>query len=263
MTEHDSNQPEVETRQVVRWITDPTTLQQTASQPDPLERPVRPLLRPKVPVLTALDDGTFATGEDFRLRGDRFRIGRTEGDFTVPSDRTLSGKHAEIRRVENRGQFSWVLVDLDTANGTFVRANAATFFADTIVILGGRRYRLSHPYDDLKLEGGASTTMLDKRAAPADLCPMLTETGTAATALKFPIQASEVTVGRLGGGSGISIDDPHLAKHHAKITRSPEGVWRIRAGQTENGVWANIRSVALTSHCYFRCGEQCFRFVIP
>lgn len=255
--------PEVETRQIVRWITDPTTMHPQAPASDPLERPVRPTLRPGIPVLTALDDGTLATGENFRLRGERFLIGRTEGDLTIPGDRTLSGRHCEIRRVENRGNFSWLLADLDTANGTFMRVNAAKFFADTIVILGARRYRLAHPFAELRADDRGSTTLLDKRASPENLWPTLTETGTSASALKFPIHEPEVTVGRLGGGSAIAIDDPHLAKHHATIRREPDGGWKIQAGLTENGVWANVKTIPLTSHCYFRCGEQFFRFVIP
>jgi len=263
MPDNKANLPEVETQQIIRWIVDPTTLHPSAEQPDPLERPVRPMLRPGVPVLTALDDGMLSEGEDFRLRHDTFTIGRSEGDFVIPTDRTLSGRHAEIQRVETRGQFSWMLVDLDTANGTFVRVNSANFFADTIVILGARRFRLVQPFADLRKSGDDSTTLLDKRHTPADLWPTLTETGTSATALKFPIHHHEATIGRLGGGCTISVDDPHLAKHHATITRSTSGVWKIRPGKTSNGVWVNIRTIALTPHCHFRCGEQYFRFVIP
>lgn len=243
--------PEVETRHEHR------------SLPPPLQPLVRPLLRPAVPVLTALDDGSFTTGEDFRLRGERFGIGRTEGDFLAPSDRTLSGRHAEIRRVENRGRHSWVLIDHAAANGTFVRAKSATFFTDTIVILGGRRFRLVHPFSELATSDRATTTFLDRREVSTDLWPTLTEAGASADALKFQVHDTTVTLGRFGGGSMIEIDDPHLAEHHATIARTSIGAWQIHAGTTENGVWANIRSITLTAHCFFRCGEQFFRFVIP
>lgn len=263
MNNETSETPEVETRQIVRWIADPTTVYPTPAKPDPGELPIRPMLRASVPVLTALDDGTMAEGEEFRLRQDRFTIGRSEGDFIIPIDRTLSGKHAEIRRVENRGKTQWLLVDLNTANGTFVRANSADFFADTIVILGARRFRLVHPGTGISQPPDGSTTTLDKRDAPTDLWPTLAETGTSTRALAFPLRQHEVTIGRLDGKCGITIDDPHLAKHHATITKTANGTWKIGPAQTTNGVWVNIRSVPLTSHCYFRCGEQFFRFVIP
>lgn len=259
-----SQAPEVETQQIIRWIADPTTLQTSSSTHDSDERPVRPVLRAGVPVLTALDDGTLANGEQFRLREERFVIGRSEGNLVIPIDRTLSGKHAEIRWSENRGQHRWLLQDLETSNGTFVRVSSATLFPDTIVILGARRFRLVHPFTKLSQPRDGSTTNLDKQDAPSALWPTLTETGTSATALSFPLSQQEVKIGRLGGGCTISIDDPHLAKHHATISRTANGSWKIfPAAQTTNGVWVNIRSVVLTTHCYFRCGEQFFRFVIP
>jgi pSer/pThr/pTyr-binding forkhead associated (FHA) protein len=255
--------PEVETRPLVRWIADPTSLHPPPVPADPFERAVRPVLRPVIPILTVLDDGTFADGENFRLRSDTFVIGRTDGDLVIPIDRTLSGSHAEIRRVENRGPADWMLVDLETSNGTFVRVTSASFFADTIVILGSRRFRLNQPFADLRAQSGQSTQALDMAVSPTDLWPTLTETGSSSTALKFPLQQQRVTVGRLGGGCDISIDDPHLARHHATISRAANGAWQIRPEKTTNGVWVNVCSVKLTSHCYFRCGEQLFRFVVP
>lgn len=255
--------PEIETRQIVRWIADPTTVHPNPAKPDPGEQPIRPMLRAPVPVLTALDDGTQADGEQFRLRQDRFGIGRSEGDLIIPSDRTLSGKHAEIRRVDNRGKPQWLLVDFETSNGTFVRVNRADFFADTIVILGARRFRLVHPFAGIPQPRDGATTNLDKREAPAEVWPTLTETGAGASVLTFSLRQQEVTIGRKGGWCDISIDDPHVANHHATVTRKANGTWQIRPAETTNGVWVNVRSVALTSHCYFRCGEQFFRFVIP
>jgi hypothetical protein len=263
MRDKHSGPPEVETRDVIRWIVDPTTLHHHAESPDPLEKPVRPMLRPAVPILRALDDGTLADGEDFRLRRDTITIGRSEGDIVIPADRTLSGKHAEIRRVENRGQVCWMLVDLDTANGTFVRVTAANLFPETTVIIGARRFRLVEPFGEQRMIDQPSTTVLDRMATPPDVWPILVETGTSTAALRFPIRQDEMTIGRLDGGCSIAIDDPHLAKHHATITRTASGVWQIRPGNTSNGVWVNIRTVTLTNHCYFRCGEQHFRFTIP
>lgn len=263
MSVRDEEPPEVETRQIIRWITEPASAHRGSPHAESLEKPIRPALRPSVPVLTVLDDGTFADGESFRLRGERFLIGRSEGDLMIPSDRTLSGHHAEIRRIVDSGRASWVLVDLDTANGTFVRVKSAAISADTIVVLGCRRYRLVQPFTADEAQPRGSTMLLDKWEPPLNLWPALTETATTANSQTFPLNGPEVTIGRLGGGSTISIDDSHLAEHHATFARAADDVWRIYAGQTENGVWVSVRSVSLTSHCYFRCGEQFFRFLIP
>ena len=46
-------------------------------------------------LLTVFDDGK-TEGEDIRLRGNRFLIGRTEGDLQIPHDNLMSAKHAEF-----------------------------------------------------------------------------------------------------------------------------------------------------------------------
>ena len=54
----------------------------------------RPKLRPPTPVLIVCDDGS-ESGESVRIRKDRFVIGRTEGDVTIPNDSQISSRHAE------------------------------------------------------------------------------------------------------------------------------------------------------------------------
>src|SRR5438105_9792675 len=49
----------------------------------------RPTLRPPICTLTILDDGK-SEGEIVRVRGNRFVIGRTEGDFLLPHDEQVS-----------------------------------------------------------------------------------------------------------------------------------------------------------------------------
>jgi hypothetical protein len=159
MTGHNDEVPEVETQQVVRSITE-----QTTAQPLPIgslnDLPIRPTLRPAVPAPTVLDDGSLENGENIRLRGETFLIGRSEGDLVIPSDRTMSGKHAEIRRVDERDQPAWLLVDLDTANGTFVRVTSACLYSDAVVSLGTGRCRLAHPSVDLPASNEVSMAML-------------------------------------------------------------------------------------------------------
>ena len=70
----------------------------------------RPTLRPPVPVLTVLDDGSRDYGEEFRIRTDSFSIGRTVGTLKLPNDPSISGAHAEIRRVPWKGGYQWHLL---------------------------------------------------------------------------------------------------------------------------------------------------------
>src|SRR5262249_44092885 len=57
--------------------------------------PFKPTRRPPMALLCYLDDGS-EDGEWFRMRTDRFVIGRTEGDVRIPHDGMISPRHAEI-----------------------------------------------------------------------------------------------------------------------------------------------------------------------
>src|SRR5689334_8946084 len=83
--------------------------------------PFRPLERPPMALLTVIDDGDDS-GETVRIRSSSFVIGRVEGDLVIPHDGGISGRHAEIVRRPEGGQFRWYLRDLQSTNGTFVRA---------------------------------------------------------------------------------------------------------------------------------------------
>ena len=84
--------------------------------------PFRPVVRPQMAVLVVLDDGR-TEGQTIRLRTDSFTIGRTEGDLTIPHDGMISRKHVTIHRRADKGRLRWVLEDLGSQNGTFVRVS--------------------------------------------------------------------------------------------------------------------------------------------
>ncbi len=253
--------PEVDTRQVIRWITTPTS--QLQAQPKPAEPTIRPLFRAAAPILTVLDDGSLETGEDHRIRTDRLVIGRTEGDILIPTDNAISFRHAEIRRTQNDGQAVWYLHDLDTSNGTFVRVNGGKIGSDTLLTLGMRRFRLKRPFAEVTQQQDDGTRELDLLSSSADIWPTLVESREGDSGLAFPLQKAKVTIGSLGGGCDIEIDDPHLASHHATLLQTGPGSWRIKAEESVNGTLVSLKKVRLTEHCFFRCGEQLFRFVIP
>ena len=56
----------------------------------------RPTLRPPMAVLTVFDDGKHE-GEQIRLRGNRFIVGRTEGDLMIPHDGMISARPSKSR----------------------------------------------------------------------------------------------------------------------------------------------------------------------
>ena len=261
----DSPLPEIEDRRALGWLLGGGTLPSGGVAPFAKEdvNDFRPSLRPPVPVLTVLDDGSQVHGECLRLRGDSFTIGRTAGDLRLSNDSSISGQHAAIRRVPWKGGYQWQLSDLGSINGTFVRCRRAVLHPEAIVILGGRRFRLRYPL--LPRHGGspAVTRHVDRSAASQDGYPSLVEAAPKAGGVEVSLRVDDLTIGRAGGGAAIELDDPLLAHRHAHLGRHRDGTWVITAETTRNGVWVSVATVALTSDCFFRCGEQMFRFELP
>jgi pSer/pThr/pTyr-binding forkhead associated (FHA) protein len=253
-------------RRIVRWV----------SESDPFNRggepkyapedshDFRPSLRPPVPILTVLDDGSLEQGEDFRLRRERFSIGRTSGDVQLPNDASVSGAHAEIRRTFWKGGFQWHLHDLESVNGTFVRCVRAVLHENAILILGARRFRLRNPLKPNSIpEASHQTNLMNGAHIPETVWPVLAEASTKPGAVGFALRSDKLVIGRAGGGADIELDDPLLANRHAELKRLRDGTWMISAETTRNGIWMSVSAVGLTPYCFFRCGEQRFRFVIP
>ena len=69
---------------------------------------------------------------------DRFVIGREAGDLRVSDDPYLSGEHVAIRRVGAR----YVLSDLDSSNGTFLRIqDEVELRPGDEILIGGQVFR--------------------------------------------------------------------------------------------------------------------------
>jgi pSer/pThr/pTyr-binding forkhead associated (FHA) protein len=253
-------------RRIVRWVSEPDPFGRAG---EPKYAPedshdFRPSLRPPVPVLTVLDDGSLEHGEDFRLRRERFSIGRTSGDVHLPNDASISGAHAEIRRTFWKGGFQWHLHDLESVNGTFVRCVRAVLHENAILILGARRFRLRNPLRPNSIpEASHQTNLMNGVHIPETVWPVLAEASTKPGSVGFALRSDRLVIGRAGGGADIQLDDPLLANRHAELKRLRDGTWMISAESTRNGIWVSVSAVGLTPYCFFRCGEQRFRFVIP
>lgn len=230
------------------------------------EAAVKPLMRPAVPILTVLDDGSLETGQEIRIRQECFTIGRCTGDLVLPNDAALSAQHAELRLTEHRGLPRWALHDTGSTNHTFVRVNAVRLYPDSVVILGVKRYRLKQSVSRPAQATGPrpeATCLVAMEMPPNQPCDTLVEISGGDSDHVFPLLSSRITIGRDANRCPIHVDDPSLAGLHAELLRESDGSWRIVASPSRNGVWVSTRATRLTSCCYFQCGEQRFRFVVP
>lgn len=221
----------------------------------------RPVSRPAVPRLTILDDGDATQGEVVRIREPVTLIGRTEGAVRLPHDPLVSGRHAEIVRDGAAAPYRWVLRDLGSSNGTFVRCDQTVLRPDRLIILGSRRYRFRVPAAAAAATADMGTMVMDTRQMLQSAVPALVET-TRAGVPEIPLSKPMLSIGRPGCGNDIEIDDPLLAPYHAHVIRQPSGEWQLQATRSKNGVWVQISAMRLAHSCRFQCGEQRFLFVV-
>ena len=262
----DDDAPRPWDEQIVMWLNEPDYPRRSGEQKYSTEdvHEFRPGLRPPVPVLTVLDDGSMEQGDDRRVRQETLKIGRTSGDVQIRNDWAISGAHAEIRRTSWKGGYQWHLHDLDSVNGTFVRCLRAVLHENATLILGARRFRLTNPLKPNTVpQAGRDTNPMNGVHIPPTVWPVLLESSANPGAVACPLRSDRLVIGRTGGGADIELDDPLLAHRHAELKRMRDGTWIIVSETTRNGIWVSVSAVGLTPNCYFRCGEQRFRFVIP
>jgi pSer/pThr/pTyr-binding forkhead associated (FHA) protein len=196
--------------------------------------PYRPNFRRPMALVHVIDDGREA-GEIVRMRSDRLVIGRAAGDIVVPHDICMSPTHAAIERLEEGG---WLLRDLGSVAGTFVRVTSARLVTGTVIQVGRTQLRFE--------ETGPTSGWLVERAAGGPV-------------RRHECRAPVATIGRSEIALEIGLSDPFVSPIHATIRRTPRG-WRItNAGW--NGLWVRIaQPVRMAAASQFLCGEQRFVF---
>jgi pSer/pThr/pTyr-binding forkhead associated (FHA) protein len=213
----------------------------------------RPRQRPPMALLTVYDDGRH-DGQEFRLRTDLTVIGRTQGDVIIPHDERMSGRHAEIRRAQDGGTWTWVLADLGSTNGTYVRLHKCSLKSGQELLIGHRRFRFedSPPVP-------AETTDTKKTAAytvPATATNLI-ELTSLGDGRSYPLAGAEHWIGSAPECS-VALDDPMIADHHARLSRDERG-WRLESHEARDGVWLRIdKPVTVDRTCSFQLGEQRF-----
>jgi pSer/pThr/pTyr-binding forkhead associated (FHA) protein len=230
--------------------------------------PYRPTLRPPVALLTVLDDGK-SDGEVVRLRADRFIIGRSEGDFLIPHDLLISARHLEITRHRVGEQYRWVLTDLQTTNGLFIRVSR-TVLADRAEFLVGKgRYRFEaggaeqpNTVDYLPPDAQrASTRPLGDEAAN-ERRPALAEVVGDKVISREPLIKAEYWIGSDPACSIYRAADPFVEPRHARLYRDANGAWHVQNNKTANGLWSRVPQITVEDGCVFQIGEQRFRLKV-
>jgi hypothetical protein len=247
----------------------PQAGQMPATEPHiaPEAKRERPTQRPPMALVCILDDG-HADGEWVRLRGERTVFGRSAGDVRIPHDGQISGEHAEIVRERGHGGWRWVLRDLGSTNGTFVRVGATVLKHDFEFLVGMGRYRFeaaaAAPVTPESNVSAGGTQMAQPFAAAAGargLVASLVEVSAGGPGHRVTLSRPEYWIGREPGEHGIARpDDPFADARHARLTREKNGQWQVANNGSLNGLWLRVKHIALEKSCQFRLGEQRFLF---
>jgi pSer/pThr/pTyr-binding forkhead associated (FHA) protein len=228
-----------------------------AAPPEPETPPYRPTRRPSTAMLTVFDDGRD-DGEQIRLRGERFVIGRAEGDLVIPHDGLLSSRHAEIVRLVEQGASSWYLNDLGSTNGTFVRVSKTVMKHGQELLIGGRRFRFET--GDLATAAGGADKMgrgTQSWQAPAALAALIDLT-VPGEGQRHLLLRSETWIGRDPAGSAVVVKDPYVNPRHAVLRQDRKGRWQLENNRSVNGIWLRVDRIPMETACHFQLGEQRF-----
>jgi pSer/pThr/pTyr-binding forkhead associated (FHA) protein len=226
--------------------------------------PFRPVVRSSMALLVALDDGEDE-GEAIRIRTASFVIGRVEGDLIIPHDPGISSRHIEIVRRGDGPAARWSLHDLNSTNGTFVRAGTVALRVGQELLFGTRRFVFKTPalVSEAQSPVAASTQKWQALSAGETQRPQpsLAELRPDGAGRCFPFTGTEMTLGR-DLSCSIVVDDPMVSLRHARIAQDAKGRWFVHNTGSKNGVWARIEEIPLDRGGQFQCGEQRFSIKI-
>ena len=208
-------------------------------------------------------------GQQIAVYSSPFVIGRVEGNLVIDHDTEISSRHAELLRVAENGRSFWQLHDLNSTNGTFVRAAVALLKDQQEVLLGGQRLRF-------EVEGGGNddsshaaapvmTRKVRQVSATPDRQPLasLVEIGETGRERRFPVTAAEQWIGQDARLCSIVLDDPMVSPRHAKLYRDKQDRWLLANASSLNGIWLRIRRIDLGKSAQFQLGEQRFSIRVP
>jgi hypothetical protein len=227
----------------------------------------RPTVRPPVPILTVFDDGK-SDGEMIRIRDAKFTIGRTEGDLRFPLDGRMSARHVEITHQVVGGLHRWVVTDLQSTHGMFVRVSKTNLADKAEFLVGGGRYRFDasqhDPASTVDMPGGAysgATQGWSDGAGPFRP-PALTELLGREIGNRSLLVKGEYWIGSDPGCQVCRPDDPFCEARHVRVYRDPRGGWHAEHNKSQNGLWLRMVQVASDSMILFQIGEQRFKLKI-
>jgi pSer/pThr/pTyr-binding forkhead associated (FHA) protein len=215
-------------------------------------------LQPRASVVVILRDGS--DGGVYPVVSERTDIGSREGDIVLKDDPYLSPRHA---RIERRGE-SFVLLDLGSVNGIYLRLREPTTLHDGDMMLVGQQVlRFETPSETERQVGPATQHGVMVFGTPEQprLARLIQYTTEGLGRDVYHLHRNETVFGREAADLTFS-DDPFLSRRHAAIVIHPhERNFVLRDLGSSNGTALRCRSEhTLAAGDQFRLGRHLFRF---
>jgi pSer/pThr/pTyr-binding forkhead associated (FHA) protein len=230
--------------------------------------PFRQTVRLSTPILTIFDDGK-TDDEVIRLRLSQFVIGRAEGALRFPMDGRMSARHVEITHQDVGGLHRWVVTDLQSTHGTFVRVRRTALADKAEFLVGNGRYRFeaSQPerdatVDHLPGEPASGETQGWTEGAGSLRPPALTEVLGREIGNRVLLIKGEYSIGSAPTCPICRPDDPFCEARHVRVFRDQRGGWCAEHNRTQNGLWLRMTQITVESTVQFQVGEQRFKLKV-
>jgi len=230
--------------------------------------------------LTLFDDGSVE-GELIRIKSASTTIGRRGCNVNIQHDSMVSDLHLAIDLENKNGEYRWIIKDLDSQTGLWVRVRRIELKDGSEFLLGRQRFQFQ---DRIRLDEDARTEMLARiengsysgsasvsgdsyaKLSRSAFIPMDTTffnplAATAIASRSLTLIDGDYWIGR-GPQSAMQIpDDPFLASKHICITNESSRTWIARTEGAPNGMWVRMKQIIVNNSCTFQIGEQRCRFV--
>ena len=194
-------------------------------------------------------------------------IGRTEGDLRIAIDSRISSRHVEITLQNVGGMHRWVVTDLQSTHGMFVRVSRTVLNDRAEFLVGNGRYRFETPQslaeatvDQVADPGGFGQTKGWTDGPSPFRAPALTELLGSEIGNRTLLVKSEYWIGSDPTCPICRLEDPFCEPRHARLFRAPNGGWHAEHNKTLNGLWLRMPQIVVESVVRFQIGEQ--RFVL-
>ncbi len=228
----------------------------------------RPIQRPAMARLTIYDDGC-SDGEVIRLREDRTTIGRDRAIVRIPHDPLIDPCHFSIERQWIDDEWRWVLTDLDSQTGLWIRVRKTKLRDESQFMVGRNRYlfREASAHTD-------SRAQLEARLADGSLPGWdISSEGETQERRVSCLEKLSNAIAKSGEMATYLIDgdfmdwslsrmcrqrasDTFLAAKHVRIYRDEQ--WCAETQGAPNGLWIRMERLVVQESCAFQIGEQRF-----